>query len=301
LTGQDARWKVSVRVPAEAEEAVTELLRSTFTQSVSSYTDSETGLAVVTAFLQHKPDWSRAARAAFRAELDRIKRCGLEIGAGRTSLCKVHRENWAESWKRHFHPLHIRRVLLIKPTWSKQRPAKGQVCVILDPGLSFGTGHHPTTQFCLEQLVCARRAGAQSCLDIGTGSGILAIAAAKLGFERVDAFDVDPEAVRTAQQNARLNRVIRDIELWQQDITELPRRSATRYSLVCANLISNLLVNEKERIVAKLASNGLLVLAGILHNEFSGVRRAFSNQGLRLVASRTKGEWRSGAFSWAHR
>ena len=140
--------------------------------------------------------------------MTRIKSCGLQIGAGKFALAKVRRENWAESWKRHFKPIEIGGELLIKPSWSKRRAKKNQAVLILDPGLSFGTGQHPTTSFCLEQLVQHRTIKAdQSFLDIGTGSGILALAAAKLGYSLVEAFDFDPEAVAIARTNARRNRV----------------------------------------------------------------------------------------------
>jgi ribosomal protein L11 methyltransferase len=171
--------------------------------------------------------------------------------------------------------------------------------VVLDPGLSFGTGRHPTTAFCLRQLAARRRPGAaQSCLDIGTGSGILAIAAAKLGYAAVDAFDFDAEAVGIARANARRNGVAALIRVRRQDLTKLPRQSAQQYSLICANLISSLLMAERDRILARLCADGVLVVAGILEGEFAQVQRAFETAGLRLVASRTQNEWRCGAFCW---
>jgi ribosomal protein L11 methyltransferase len=189
--------------------------------------------------------------------------------------------------------------LLIKPSWSRRRPRKGQSVVVLDPGLSFGTGQHPTTGFCLRQLAARRKPAArQSFLDIGTGSGILAIAAAKLGYEPVEAFDFDAEAVRIARENAAKNQVSAGIRLRRQDVTKLPLRSAGKYSVICANLIANLLLSERGRLLARLPEDGVLVLAGILKTEFRQVQRAFESAGLRLVASRTEHEWRSGAFIW---
>ena len=187
--------------------------------------------------------------------------------------------------------------MLIKPSWSRRRARSGQAAVVLDPGLSFGTGQHPTTAFCLRQLVARRTPGRQqSFLDIGTGSGILAIAAAKLGYAPVHAIDFDSEALRTAQANARRNRVSEQIVLRHQDVTVLRRQSAQRYSLICANLISNLLLTERNRILARLAADGLLVLAGILRNEFVQVQKAYQSAGLKLIGSRADGEWRSGCF-----
>jgi ribosomal protein L11 methyltransferase len=212
---------------------------------------------------------------------------------------RVRQEDWAESWKRHFRPIGISSALLIKPSWSKQRSREGQAVVVLDPGLSFGTGHHPTTAFCLRQLVARRRPReSQSLLDIGTGSGILAIAAAKLGFAPVDAFDNDPEAVRIATANARQNRVSNRIRCFRQDLTRLSSQRPKQYSVVCANLISNLLLTERERILARLQPGGVLIVAGILDSEFAQVQRAYETAGLRLQASQTQKHWRSGAFAW---
>jgi ribosomal protein L11 methyltransferase len=215
------------------------------------------------------------------------------------SLARIPQEDWAESWKLHFKPMMIGSALLLKPSWSRRRPRKGQAVVILDPGLSFGTGRHPTTAFCLRQLAALRpRADARSCLDLGTGSGILAIAAAKLGYSPVDALDCDRESIRIARANARRNTVSAKIRFQRQDLTKLPRRSVTKYSVICANLVSSLLLAERERILARLHANGALVVAGILNSEFGQVRTAFEDAGLRLIAARTQNEWRSGAFAW---
>jgi ribosomal protein L11 methyltransferase len=133
-------------------------------------------------------------------------------------------------------------------------------------------------------------------LDIGTGSGILAIAAAKLGYQPVRAFDFDPESVRVARANARVNQVQAKIKITRDDATKLPLRPPRRYDLVCANLISNLLIAERRRIVAQLNRGGNLVLAGILKSEFAQVQSAFEEQGLKLVAAKNEKEWRSGSF-----
>jgi len=180
------------------------------------------------------------------------------------------------------------------------RAKKNQAVVILDPGLSFGTGQHPTTSFCLNEIVRGRKNGTvQSFLDIGTGSGILAIAAAKLGYAPVQAFDFDPESVRVAKANARKNRVENKLKLTRGDVTKLPVRPARQYDLICANLISNLLISEKRTMVRRLKRGGTLVLAGILAVEFGEVRRAFEKTGLKLVASKVENEWCSGAFCFA--
>ncbi len=141
----------------------------------------------------------------------------------------------------------------------------------------------------------------QSFLDIGTGSGILAIAAVKLGYQPVRALDFDPEAVRVAQANARVNQIQTKLEIARDDATKLPLRPARKYDLVCANLISNLLIAERRRIVAQVNRGGTLVLAGILRTEFLEVAKAFEGLGLQLVRCKVEKEWRSGSFSFKAR
>jgi ribosomal protein L11 methyltransferase len=292
-------WKLAVDTAQEAEDAVTELLFSTFGRPVTSYIDGDTGRTRVTVFFEKKPKWNAITKAHVRAGLEQIRLAGLDIGPRGISLRKVPAEDWAESWKRHFKPIEIGSALLIKPTWSKRRPSAGQSVVVLDPGLSFGTGQHPTTGFCLKQLVARRiRSTQQSFLDIGTGSGILAIAAARLGYDPIHAFDLDPEAVRTARANARQNGLGRRIHFSRRDVTKLSGSMEQKYSLICANVLANVLLAERSRIVDLLAPDGVLILSGILAEEFAGIQRAYEMLGLRLMAAKTEKEWRSGSFAW---
>ncbi len=291
-------WKISIATTLEAEDVVTEMLGGFFKNPASSYFDYEKKTSRVSVFVPHKiaPDILRK----IRENLDDLKKCGLKIGSGKISVTKVPPEDWAESWKRHFKPMEIGKALLLKPSWSKKHPTKGQAVVVLDPGLSFGTGQHATTEFCLQEIVRNANSPRQhSLLDIGTGSGILAIAASKLGYQPVSAFDFDPEAVRVARANARFNSVLPQIKVFQGDVTKLLTRTKWRYDFICANLISDLLVAERKRIVAQLSPGGILVLAGILKTEFAEVQRSFEKSGLKLIRAKSKKEWRSGSFCLA--
>lgn len=290
-------WKISVVTSKEAEEAVAELLGARFGQPPSTYTKQDCGETTVTVYLKTKPDWSKAERIGLSEALNQIEGFGLNTAGAQARLTRLRPENWTESWKRHFQPLEVGARLLIKPSWSRRQPKPGQVTVVLDPGMSFGTGHHPTTRFCLTELTRHRRPDQpQSFLDIGTGSGILAICAAKLGYRPVDAFDFDPEAIRVARANARVNKVARLIRFECQDVTRLASQARKQYSVVCANLISNLLQAQRKCILAHLENAGLLILAGVLKDEFAPVRAAYEAAGLRLIQSRIENEWRSGTF-----
>ena len=286
-------WKISVKISPESEEAVIELLQMIFGQTSSVYTDARTQTMTVSTYLASR--WSATEYARLIDGLRTIRRCGLYVGAKTTA--RIRREDWAESWKRHFQPIAIGSALLIRPGWSKSRPRRGQAVVTLDPGLSFGTGQHPTTRFCLEQLVRHRRRDQrQSFLDIGTGSGILAIAAAKLGYKPVEGFDFDKDAIRIARANARRNGVAKQVRLRCQDLTRLPLVAKGTYDVICANLVSDLLRVERKRILRRLKRYGILVLAGIMRSEFEEVRRVYEKSGLEIVARAADREWESAAF-----
>lgn len=290
-------WKLSVATTPEAEEAVGELFATVFGLAAATQQNTLTGRTVVSVFVPRRRDITAARRAELRAGLLRVRASGLDVGSGRVTIRHVPAEDWTTSWKRHFKPWEPGKLLLVKPSWSQAKPKAGQATLILDPGLSFGTGHHPTTRFCLRQLVRLRKpALSQSLLDIGSGSGILAIGASLLGYSPVHAFDFDPEAVRVANANARMNGVQRRLRFEQSDLTRLPKRSATRYDVVCANLMYDLLIAERQRILNRVTKGGALILAGILVEQFALVQKAFESEGWLLERGRTEGEWRSGLF-----
>lgn len=292
---QKPLWRISITTTLEAEDAVGEMLGKLLGSTASAYFDLEARTSCVSVF--SPTTLLPAVKGRILSGLKEIESFGLRIGSGKLTVAKVKREDWAESWKRHFHPLEIGGALLVKPSWSKKRPRQNQAVVILDPGLSFGTGQHPTTSFCLNEIVrCRKNAERPSFLDIGTGSGILAIAAARLDYSPVHAFDFDPEAVRVARENTLKNKVASQLKPRRGDVTKLPLKTARQYDVVCANLIANLLIAERRRIVNRLKPGGTLVLAGILATEFAEVERAFADTGLGLVASRAENEWRSGSF-----
>jgi len=285
-------WQVSITTSAGREEAVAGLLEEMFEISAAVYQDVLTGKRTVSIY----PSCLRPTPARARAGLRRALR---KRWPGRTGLVikKLPRENWAESWKRHFQAMEIGGALLIKPGWSRRRARPGQRVVRLDPGLSFGTGHHATTCFCLEQLAACRRRGAgQSFLDIGTGTGILAIAAAKLGYSPVEAFDLDPDAIRVSRANARRNRVEDRVRPRRGDLRRLAARSARRWDVICANLTAELLAGQAEKIRARLQPGGQLIVAGMLRSEFCEIRDKFFSFGLTLAENEVKEEWHSGRF-----
>jgi ribosomal protein L11 methyltransferase len=288
--------EVTIVTSGEAEDAVAELLQRVFKETASIYSNRDKEVSAVTVYVDRPIGELRALEPRLRAGFKEIEMYGVDTAPGDILIAKVKREDWAESWKKYFKTIKIGRKLIIKPSWTEHKRINGQAVVELDPGLSFGTGQHPTTSYCLRKIVDAVKPGA-SLLDIGCGSGILAISAAKLGYTPVEAFDFDPVAVRIAEANMRRNRVDKKIKCRRQDLTKLPAKPERKFNVICANLISDLLIDEANQILNRLAANGRLIVAGILASQFCEVEETYNSKGLRLLDTKTEREWQSGLFS----
>ena len=278
--------------------AVGALLESIFGTTASVWSEDRSNEAKVTVYLE-RDSVASGEEASLGQGLEILRAAGVDVGAGNWAVERVKREDWSESWKKHFSPIEVGDRLLVKPEWEEIEPKLGQAVVILNPGMSFGTGHHATTLFCLKQLAeCMPVGGGKSLLDAGTGSGILAISAAKLGYAPVEAWDFDPVAVGVARRNAEQNGLGQALAFEDRDLTKMPP-GGRQFDVVCANLMSELLVAEKSKLASWLAPTGRLVLAGVLLEQFAQVEAAFCGLGMELVATETLDEWRSGAFQFS--
>lgn len=176
-------------------------------------------------------------------------------------LHPIREQDWAEDWKQHFGATRIGRRLVIKPTWEDFAAGPADAVVTLDPGMAFGTGTHDTTRLCLEALAqLFDEQPLQRVLDVGTGSGILAIAAAALGAQQVVACDIEPESCRVAAENARLNRVDSRVQITDRPLEELEGD----FQLVLANILAEENIRLAPQLVSRLIPGGSLVLSGIL-------------------------------------
>ncbi len=199
-------------------------------------------------------------------------------------------DDWADRWKAYFKPLRVGRRFLVCPTWDNSEPGAGDRVILMDPGRAFGTGHHETTRLCLEWLedwTESNRPDTMSLLDLGTGSGILAMAGALLGFGRVLAVDNDEEAVEVARENLRVNGLEGRIVLSVGSVGELEER----FDVVAANLQANPLIEMAHALSERLQPGGMLVLSGILVEQGESVRSAYEEAGLLFVERRSAGEW----------
>lgn len=289
--------QVAIATTPEAEEAVRMLMQRVFDAEASVFSREDQNPAIVSVYLPQDHPVTTGQRQAIAAGMHSIAECGLAIGEAKLESKNLRREDWVDSWKRHFKPINIAGKLLIKPEWRHEVPCRGQEVIVLDPGLSFGTGHHATTKYCLRQLAEIHSAKpVASMLDVGTGSGILAIAAAKLGFSLIEALDFDTVAVEVAAMNAKRNGVSSKVQPKFGDITQMPITAEMQFDLVCGNLTENILIESSGRLIARVKRGGALVIAGVLDAQFAQVQAAFERQGMKRRRSARSGEWRSGVF-----
>jgi ribosomal protein L11 methyltransferase len=207
-----------------------------------------------------------------------------------SEVAEVKDEDWGEAWKEGLRAFSVGRVFL-RPSWVRGEVPAGSAEVVLDPGMAFGTGTHPTTALCLSALdaFLAARPGA-TVLDVGTGSGLLAIAARKLGARRVVASDVDPVALDVARENAARNGV--EVEVTGAGAGEV----RGPFDLVVANILANTLVELAPALAAQVAGGGALLLSGILAPQEDEVRAAYLARGLAPAEGRCDGQWSLLAF-----
>ena len=211
-------------------------------------------------------------------------------------------EDWAEVWKASYHPFLVGKQTVIKPSWCEWEADEGQIVIELDPGMAFGTGLHPSTQLCLIGLEDHALAG-QQVLDLGTGSGILAIAAALSDVKQVLALDIDPLAVESAISNAELNEVADRIHVAtgslpprdhaDQDIVRRAEKMAPAgFGLMLVNILAEVIVDLLERGLCDwLAPDGVMIAAGIIRERQEMVHEALAAAGLAIVDCRTQGDW----------
>ncbi len=293
--------EVALTVMPEAEEALADLLTQFAPEGVSSepaqveiISEAEgiarpAGAVTLRAYL---PADARldSVRAELAAALSQIDPAVIRSAPRYTPISQT---NWAEAWKVHYQPLRIGRRLMVVPAWLDPPLAPEDVAIRLDPGMAFGTGTHPTTQLCLaaiEQYLLPN----QAVLDLGTGSGILSIAAAKLGAGPIVAVDIDSEAVRVARENLAANGVAGRVRLAQGSLAEVlaGQFGQAEFPLVVANILATVLVEMFGRGLAQAVQpSGLLVLSGILATQAHEVRAAFEAAGLQWVAQTQLETW----------
>jgi ribosomal protein L11 methyltransferase len=204
----------------------------------------------------------------------------------------IHEEDWAEAWKQHYHPIPIGRSLIIVPAWLES-PDDSRRSIRIDPGIAFGTGTHPTTQLCLEMLEDYVPVG-ETVMDVGCGSGILSIAALKLGAGRALGVDTDPRAVEVSQENASGNGVGERMELAVGSVVDIKAGAFDIQvaPLIIANIIAPVLMRLLEAGIGDiLAHKGVLILSGLIDEQVPDMLDALNSHGLRVIDQRQIEDW----------
>lgn len=206
---------------------------------------------------------------------------------GNTRFRKVSEQDWANEWKQYFHVTHVGKSLVIKPSWEEYEAKEGEHVIEIDPGMAFGTGTHHTTNMMMERLEKVITPDS-TVFDVGTGSGILAIAAAMLGAKSVKAVDIDAVAVRVAKENVADNGLSEQIEVREGDLLHGTEGKA---DVIIANIIADIVIMLLQDIPQKLNDDGVLLASGIIEERMPDVEAAAQAQGLYVDAVDHRGGW----------
>lgn len=298
MSGTSDPWfEIAVEVAGIDSETAADLLRQACSGGVAiepghrldpaidAYVVDGDAPALVRGYIPESEDYDRI-RGSLRLAL---KMAPLRSPPKWRRVRKLREASWRDAWKKHFGVQRIGSALVVRPSWVDYRIKGSETVIQIDPGLAFGTGQHPTTAMCLGALEELARPGV-SVLDLGSGSGILGIAAAKLGAARVLALDTDPQAVKATGDNVAINDVAAVVE---------PREGALEsaggetFDIIVANISGLTLGRLADRFAASLKAEGALIASGFLEDAVSGLRQAFENAGLRIERVVDEGVWRA--------
>ncbi|GAB4556019.1 MAG: 50S ribosomal protein L11 methyltransferase [Anaerolineae bacterium] len=296
------RWlEVSLEVDGEAAEAVSELLQRYGHQGVAI---EQAGFFIET-WEDEVPPPDRLIVRAYLPEDERAAEAQAQLEQGLRYLHMIYpavptlpeyktvdEQDWAEAWKVNYHPVRLGRKILIRPLWIEQETAADDIVIALDPGMAFGTGTHPSTQLVLEAAedILPTIPNA-TVLDLGCGSGILAIGAAKMGASHIWALDNDPMAVRVTNENAEANGVMAKITAEEGSLDELLARNAT-FDVALVNILSKVIILMCGQGLGHVVKpNGVAVFGGIIEEQAAEVEAALRQTGLAPYRRRMSGDW----------
>jgi len=290
--------EISLQTDGEAAEAIAELLQRYGHQGVSI---EQMGIMPDSWDEGDVPPPEQLRVRAYIPDDDRTEAAKqqLETALGHMSMMypmpkpiyrKVQETDWAEAWKTHYHPVRLGRNILIRPRWIEVETTPDDIVLSLDPGMAFGTGTHPTTQLCLEALEDMVSHGIRV-LDLGSGSGILSVAAAKLGAVEVLAVDNDPIAATASTENAEYNQVSEKITA-QTGSLDTVLHSARRFDLVVVNILARIIITMcGEGLGQTVRPGGKAVFSGIILDQADDVEAALRSTGLEPYKRRIQGDW----------
>ena len=204
-------------------------------------------------------------------------------------LVGVNEEDWANSWKQYYKPIKIGEKIVICPAWERYTPAEGEIVIRMDPGMAFGTGTHETTRLVIRLLEKYTKPGCRM-LDVGTGTGILAICASRLGAETCRAYDIDPTAVRVARENIK-DSGLTNVTCDQSDLLKQVSLEDGQYDLVCANIVADIIIRMTPDVGKYMKNDAVLLASGIIAERCDDVVACFEQNGFKIVEKLTDNDW----------
>lgn len=304
------KWtEVLIKVDPQAVEAVTDILYGLGAQGVAidepvdvqklredelywDYIDeklleNDTEETKIMAYFSEEETNLPEKIAVIREKIRNLTEFGLSIGSGTVELSNVNQEDWESAWKQYFKPVHVTDRIVVKPEWEEYSPQEGEIVIEIDPGMAFGTGTHETTSMCINQIEKNLKAG-DRVIDIGSGSGILSMAAVLLGAEKATGVDLDPVAVRVALENVELNNLQDKIEILHGNLTDVIREKA---DIVVANIMADIILILLEDVREFIKDDGLFISSGIIQEKRAAVEARLLEKNFSIVEVETKGEW----------
>lgn len=304
------KWtEVLIKVDPQAVEAVTDILYGLGAQGVAidepvdvqklredelywDYIDeklleNDTEETKIMAYFSEEETNLPEKIAVIKEKIRNLTEFGLSIGSGTVELSNVNQEDWESAWKQYFKPVHVTDRIVVKPEWEEYSPQEGEIVIEIDPGMAFGTGTHETTSMCINQIEKNLKAG-DRVIDIGSGSGILSMAAVLLGAEKATGVDLDPVAVRVALENVELNNLQDKIDILHGNLTDVIREKA---DIVVANIMADIILILLEDVREFIKDDGLFISSGIIQEKRAAVEARLLEKNFSIVEVETKGEW----------
>ncbi len=284
--------EIAVRVSHDALEAVADSFISAGTGGVVHEDHHDPAASTPTVWVKAYVVPAEVERvvALLRQRIAALSEAGIDPGPAEMTTRFVPDTDWANEWRKYFHVRRVGRRIVIRPTWEAFDKGPDDIVIDLDPGMAFGTGSHPTTTLCLEALEEMIRGG-EAVADIGTGSGILAIAAAKLGAERVDAIDIQDEAIEAATANAQANGVGSLVHVAADTPEGLADKGAGPYDMIVMNIVADVIIPAAPVLHKLVKPTGRVILSGIIDYREADVQAALREHGFDIVERRLQDEW----------
>jgi len=245
--------------------------------------------ALVTGYYVSSSD-IKALVSKIESQVLALKKFGLNPGSGKVIQKPLEETEWQTEWEKYYHPVRVTRYLTVVPSWeSYQKTSPEEKILKLDPGMAFGTGTHPTTQLCLQALEMYLRGG-EKVIDVGTGSGVLSIAASKMGASEIKAYDLDQVAVNSAVENLKLNPDVKNVQLGTNDLLAGIQAQA---DIVVANILAEIIVPLVPQAKACLKPNGIFITSGIIKEKLPTVLSALQDQKFKIIEILQMKDWRA--------